>query len=79
MMEKDILEQLYLGKKMSAAEIATELKATFPTALYWIKKHRIPIRSCSERTYVKLNPGGDPSVHGTIHTLELLKKLNGCE
>lgn len=45
---------------MSAAEIATDLKTTFPKVLYWIKKHGIPIRSCSERTYVKLNPDGDP-------------------
>jgi len=45
---------------MSAAEIAVDLKATFPKVLYWIKKHGIPIRSCSERTYVKLNPSGDP-------------------
>ena len=45
---------------MSVAEIATDLKVTFPTALYWVKKHGIPIRSSSERTYVKLNPNGDP-------------------
>ncbi len=51
---------MYIGRKLSAAEIATELKESFPKVLYWIKKHGISIRSCSERTYVKLNPGGDP-------------------
>lgn len=60
MIKKQVLENRYLGKKMSVAEIATDLKVTFPTALYWVKKHGIPIRSCSERTYVKLNPDGDP-------------------
>ena len=60
MIEKSVLEKLYCEKKFSAAEIAEELKVTFPTALYWLKKHQIPIRSQSERTYVKLNPDGDP-------------------
>lgn len=60
MIKKAVLENLYCEKKLSAAEIAVKLGATFPRVLYWVKKHGIPIRSCSERTYVKLNPGGDP-------------------
>ncbi len=60
MIEKTVLEKMYLERKMSVAEIATELKATFPKVLYWTKKYRIPIRSSSERTYIKLNPNGDP-------------------
>ncbi len=51
---------MYLEKKLSVAEIAAELGETFPKTLYWVKKHGIPIRSSSERTYVKHNPGGDP-------------------
>lgn len=60
MISKVVLEERYIGRKMSAAEIAADLKHTFPSVLYWIKKHGIPIRSCSERTYWKLNPHGDP-------------------
>lgn len=60
MIAKNILERLYLEKKLSVAEIAQRLQTTYPTAVYWTKKHRIPIRSQSERTYVKRNPGGDP-------------------
>ena len=60
MIEKTVLQEMYLKEKMSTAEIAQDLKTTFPRVLYWIKKHGIPIRSCSERTYAKLNPKGDP-------------------
>ena len=60
MIEKAILEHLYLTEKLSVAEIAQKLRSTFPRTLYWVKKHGIPIRSCSERTYVKFNPKGDP-------------------
>ncbi len=60
MLDKKLLQELYLEKKLSAAEIAKQLGVGFPKALYWIKKHGIPIRSVSDRTYVKLNPNGDP-------------------
>ena len=60
MIDKTTLKNLYLGKKYSAAEIAQELKSTFPKVLYWIKKYKIPIRTSSERTYFKLNRNGDP-------------------
>lgn len=60
MITKSVLEELYVQKKFSVAEIAERLGTTFPRTLYWVHKHRITIRSASERTYVKLNPDGDP-------------------
>jgi len=41
-------------------EMAQELRTTHAIVLYWLKKHGIPRRSWSERTYCKLNPDGDP-------------------
>ncbi len=59
-MQKKVLQELYCAKKLSVAEIAQKLNETFPKTLYWVKKHKIPIRSYSERAYVKYNKQGNP-------------------
>lgn len=58
-MTKTQLEELYTQRRLSMMEIAKELRTTHATVLYWLKKHKIPRRSWSESTYVKLNREGD--------------------
>lgn len=41
-------------------EIANRLNVTHATINYWMKKHAIPRRSCSESTYLKMNSGRNP-------------------
>lgn len=41
-------------------DIANRLDITHATVNYWMKKHRLPRRSWSESTYLKLNSNGDP-------------------
>ena len=59
-MIKEELKALYLGRRLSMAEIAKELGTTHATVLYWLKKHGVKRRSWSESTYLKLNPEGNP-------------------
>lgn len=59
-MQYDRLEQLYLKKKLSAAQIANMDRCSESKVHYWLNKHRIPKRSISAAIYVKHNPGGDP-------------------
>ena len=62
MIEKEVLEKLYVKKKKSVAEIS-HLTSWSQTAVnYWLFEHGIPKRSISEAIYVKRNPKGDPFV-----------------
>lgn len=60
MIEKSILEKLYLNEKLSMVEIATRLQVTDHAVVWWMSKHNIPRRHWSEASYVKHNPDGDP-------------------
>lgn len=60
MIHKLLLEELYLNKGLSSAEIARKLKYSPNKVDYWIQKHGIQKRSISAAIYQKRNPDGDP-------------------
>lgn len=60
MISEDVLIELYCKCQLSMAEVASKLRTTHATVLYWLKKHEITRRSWSESTYAKLNRNGDP-------------------
>ena len=57
---KSMLNRLYYKKMLSMQDIASELRSTFPTVRYWMKKHNFSRRSNSDSAYFKANPEGDP-------------------
>lgn len=60
MLNKRVLEKLYLSDSLSMSEIASRLNVTIHVVNYWMKIHSIPKRNWSDATYVKRNPSGDP-------------------
>lgn len=62
---------MYDKKKLSMMEIADKLHVTHATIDYWMNKHAIPRRSCSESAYLKINAGRNP--------FKLKKKLDKKE
>jgi hypothetical protein len=58
--EKRLLKQLYMGKKMSVAQIAKKLGYSISGINYWINLYGVKKRSISEAIYLKHNPKGDP-------------------
>lgn len=73
MIEKEILSSLYLEEKKSMKEIADRFHCSVHAISYWIKNYNIPVRSRSEATYVKRNPGGDPFYFKIPVTLEEMR------
>lgn len=65
---KETLFDLYLRKNKSMNEVATILDCSLHKVSYWIAKYEIPVRSHSDATYVKCNPGGDPFLIRPIQT-----------
>jgi len=57
---KEILENLYNGKKKSVADIAKIFKCSERGVNYWFKKYNISKRTISEAIYLKNHPNGDP-------------------
>ena len=57
---KGKLEELYLDRKKSTADIAKIFKCSQRGINYWFKKYNIPKRTISEAVYLKWNPNGDP-------------------
>jgi predicted DNA-binding protein YlxM (UPF0122 family) len=45
---KKWLETRYIDKKLSTREIAKEAQVAQCTVMYWLKKYKIPTRTCSE-------------------------------
>lgn len=60
MIKKNVLEQLYGGKKHSMKKISTMLDCSVHRVEYWLKKYRMPRRSISEAIYRMHHPKGDP-------------------
>ena len=73
MLKKEMLFHLYCGEKKSMQEIADRLNYSLHTVSYWMQKYKIPIRSRSEATYVRRNPGGDPFLFHKPITPEEIK------
>ena len=62
MSEKDTLNNLYINKNKSAAQIAGILKIKARKVNSLLKKYGIPKRTISEAIYALKNPDGDPFV-----------------
>ncbi|OGI65544.1 hypothetical protein A3A95_02895 [Candidatus Nomurabacteria bacterium RIFCSPLOWO2_01_FULL_39_18] len=59
-MDKKILENLYITKKLSSADIARKFSCSETKINYWLAFHKIKKRTISEAIYQKNNPKGDP-------------------
>jgi hypothetical protein len=68
-MNKKILENLYLTKKLSSAEIAKKYNCSETKINYWLVLHKIKKRTISEAIYQKNNPKGDPFLFNYPKTL----------
>jgi hypothetical protein len=75
MIPKQILTQLYNGKKMSMKQISVELGCSVHKVAYWMEKHSISRRSRSESIYIMHNPLGDPFAQTQIDSLEKAELL----
>lgn len=62
MVDKKLLEHLYLYDKKSGHDIARILHCSDGKINYWLEKYSIPKRSISDAIYTKCNPNGDPFV-----------------
>lgn len=60
MVERSVLNNLYIRDGKSMQEIAVLLNCSLNTVVYWMDKYRIKTRSRSEAVYLKKNPHGDP-------------------
>ena len=70
MLQKDNLENMYVGQRLSSAQIAAKLGCSVNKVNYWLAQYSIPKRSISDAIYTKHNPNGDPFQVASIDTLE---------
>ncbi len=69
-MDKKILENLYIIKKLSSAEIAKKHGCSERKINYWLAVYKIKKRTISEAIYQKNNPKGDPFFFTTPKNLK---------
>ncbi len=60
MIKKNLLERLYVKKKLSMKEISEHIGCSVHRVENWLKKYSIARRSISEAAYIKHHPKGDP-------------------
>src|SRR3989344_7232329 len=72
---EDILNKLYIEKKLSVSEVAKIFKCSENRINYWISKFKIQKRSLSDAMYAKYNPDGDPFLVKDPKTLDEAKLL----
>ena len=60
MIQKAVLEQLYVHDKLSMMQISQTLTCSPHKVGYWMMKYDIERRSISDAVYEKSNPNGDP-------------------
>lgn len=75
MIQKHILEKLYLEDKASMMNIALRLGFSHHKVAYWMHKHQIKRRTISEAIYQRANPNGDPFLIKPIRSLEDAKLM----
>ena len=61
-MDRDILFDMYVNKKLSMKEISMCVGRSVNGVVYWMEKYSIPRRSISEAVYLHKNPNGDPFI-----------------
>ena len=59
-LNKSLLRNLYLDKKLSVSEISNKLKISQSGINYWLSKYGIPKRTISDAVYLRCNKLGDP-------------------
>jgi hypothetical protein len=69
-MNKNILKNLYLVKKLSSSEIAKKICCSENKINYWLSIYKIQKRTISEAVYQKNNPKGDPFKFKSPKTLK---------
>lgn len=57
---REILVELYIEQKLSAADVAKRLHCSTNKVHYWLARRGIRARSRSDASYAKHNPDGDP-------------------
>jgi hypothetical protein len=55
---KDLLQELYFQRGLSAQEIADRLSVSYHKIAYWMDRHGLERRSQHEASYLRHNPGG---------------------
>lgn len=60
LIDKKLLEKLYVKEGKSMQEIANALGCSVHKVQYWLAKHQLPRRSIGEAIYRWHNPKGDP-------------------
>ncbi len=68
-MDREILHNLYVVQKRSAAYIGAQCKCSQNKVNYWLAKHNVKKRTISEAMYILKNPLGDPFNLQIPHTL----------
>jgi hypothetical protein len=58
-LSKDLLEELYVQRGLSAQEIANRLSVSQNKIVYWMDRHGLPRRSRHAAGYLKHNPNGE--------------------
>lgn len=74
-MNREELEELYVGQKASMADIAKVLDCSVHRVQYWMDKHGIERRTRSDAIYLKHNPNGDPFKQRSIRSQDDAKLL----
>lgn len=59
-MNKEILENFYLTKKLSVSQVAKKFSCSENKINYWLARYKIKKRTISEAIYQYKNPKGDP-------------------
>jgi hypothetical protein len=70
MLEKHLLEVLYLENKLSSNAISKHLKCSAGQVNYWLTKYGISKRNISDAIYQLNNPKGDPFLFNNPKSLE---------
>jgi hypothetical protein len=60
MIQKEMLNELYITKGLSMNTIANKLGCSANQVVYWMDKHSIKRRTISDAIYLHSNPNGDP-------------------
>lgn len=70
MIEKKILQKLYIQEDRSMQDIADSLGCSLHKVQYWMNKHSIPRRSIGDAVYKWHHPDGDPFKYSSPKTKE---------
>jgi hypothetical protein len=65
-LSQSTLRKLYIGQRLSVAQIAHKLRCSQGQINYWLKKFEIKKRTIQDATYGRLNPKGDPFTEVTV-------------